>query len=348
MHKPGMDESDRAASRLDFLTIGEVLVDFSQTTLGPQGFPQYEALAGGAPANVAAAMAKWGARSGILGHVGSDVLGRMLADTLRQAGVDCSHLEPCPQPTSLAMVSLSAEGDRSFAFYWKDTSCSALDARLAEPARCRGSRIFHFGSVTLSTTQSRATTFSAVRAARAAGAVISFDANLRPGLWAKGVEEARQPILEALALADIVKLSEEELCFLVGSEGPLHRDDPDVAARMAELRTTAGMGILFVTFGKEGCRWLGEPGTGSVDSLPVEAIDTTGAGDCFMAGLLQCFLTCDRGLQTLTERDCLAMARQGCAAGALSTLKRGGIPSIPPLIEIEAQVSRLNAPSGRT
>jgi sugar/nucleoside kinase (ribokinase family) len=326
---------------MDFLTIGEVLVDFSQTTPGPQGYPQYEALPGGAVANVAVAMAKWGLASGFIGNVGEDALGAMLTATLARAGVDCSRLLPSREPTSLAMVSLAPDGDRSFAFYWKDTSCSALEPGLADPARCCGSRLFHFGSVTLSTELSRVTTLRAVRAARAGGAVISFDANLRPGLWAWQPERAREPILEAMRLCDIVKLSEEELYFLAGVKagaGDIRRDDPLTGRLMAEVAAATGVEHLFVTFGKGGARWRGLTGSGCLDSLAVSPVDTTGAGDCFMAGVLYRFLGLARGLRDLTPADYLAMARQGVTSGALSTEKRGAIPSIPTLAEIAARL----------
>jgi sugar/nucleoside kinase (ribokinase family) len=334
-----MDEKN---PKMDFLTIGELLVDFCQTTLGPHGYPQYEALPGGAVANVAVALAKWGHRSGFIGNVGQDALGAMLSHTLEQANVDCTRLLPSREPTSLAMVSLASDGDRSFAFYWKDTSCSTLDPHLAEPSSCTGSRIFHFGSVTLSTPQSCATTLAAVRAAKAQGAVISFDANLRPGLWAWETERAREPILQAMQLADIVKLSEEELLFLIGlpaTASDIHRDDPRTGKLISQLRASTGVELLFVTFGREGGRWLGRHGGGSLDSLDVKAIDTTGAGDCFMAGVLHQFLVENRTLQELDATSYRAMAHQGVTAGALSTEKRGGIPSIPTLEEIRARRS---------
>jgi sugar/nucleoside kinase (ribokinase family) len=326
---------------MDFLTIGELLVDFSQTTPGPQGYPQYEALPGGAPANVAVALAQWGLRSGFIGNVGGDALGAMLARALGQAGVDCSRLLPSPRPTSLAMVSLAGDGDRSFAFYWQDTSCSTLDPGLADPASCTGARVFHFGSVTLSTAQSRRTTLDAVRAARAAGAVISFDANLRPALWAGQPELAREPMLEAMQLSHIVKLSEEELYFLCGrraAAATIRRDDPATLRLMTELRAATGVPLLFVTFGRDGCRWQGPAGAGCLDTLEVRPVDTTGAGDCFTAGVLCQFLALGREPQDLGPADCLAMARRGVTCGALSTEKRGGIPSIPTLAEVAARL----------
>jgi len=326
---------------MDVLTIGELLVDFSQTSPGPQGYPQYEALPGGAPANVAVALAKWGLRSGFLGNVGEDALGAMLKATLRGAGVDCSRLLPSREPTSLAMVSLAEDGDRSFAFYWKDTSCALLDPRLAEPGTCAGARIFHFGSVSLSTAQSRETTLAAVRTARAGGAVISFDANLRPGLWGWQPERALRPMLEAMALAHLVKLSEEELYFLAGlptAAGDIHRDDEQTGRLMADLRAATGVELLFVTFGRDGCRWQGRNGAGSQDTLPVRPVDTTGAGDCFTAGVLYQLLALGRPLAELGAADYLAMARRGVTGGALSTEKRGGIPSIPALAEVEARL----------
>jgi sugar/nucleoside kinase (ribokinase family) len=325
---------------LDFLAIGEVLVDFSSTAAGPQGFPQYEALPGGAVANVAVAMARWGRRSGFLGCVGEDALGRMLTATLAQAGVDC-RIRSMPRPTSLAMVSLAEGGERSFAFYWEGTSSAALDRGLADPDACAGSRIFHSGSVSLSTPPSREVTLAAMRSAKDGGAVLSFDANLRPALWGPSGPD-REPLLEAMRLADIVKLSEEELGFLAGlpAGGELRRDDPETRERMLQVRAATGVELLFVTFGRDGCRWLGGQGAGGLASLPVRALDTTGAGDCFMAGILDAFLALNLAVGDLGPGDYRAMARRGVAAGALSTERRGGIPSIPAAAAIQAVIDR--------
>lgn len=329
------------ASTIDFLTIGELLVDFCQTGRGPNGFPLYEALPGGAPANVAAALAIWGLKVGFIGNVGSDALGTMLSETLGLAGVDCSRLLPSRQPTSLALVSLAADGDRSFAFYWKDSSCSTLSPALATPEICTGARVFHFGSVTLSTPRSRKTSLAAVRQARKSGSLVSFDANLRPALWSWQTKLARKAILAAMKLAHIVKLSEEELYFLSGIEisaGAIGRDDAKTSELMQALFTTSGVDLLFVTFGKDGCRWQGSAGSGILDSLAVNAIDTTGAGDCFMAGVIFKFLRLEKPLGELSADDYRVMALQGVTSGALSTEKRGGIPAIPAL---SAVMSRL-------
>jgi fructokinase len=239
------------------------------------------------------------------------------------------------------MVSLAEGGERSFAFYWEDTSCAVLDPALAAPGTCRGSRIFHFGSVSLSTPQSRQVTLDAARAAKEGGATLSFDANLRPGLWGWKPEQAREPMLQAMALADIVKLSEEELYFQAGVAvhgSDIHRDDPINGRLMAELLERSGIGLLFVTFGREGCRWLGPAGEGALDTLPVSPVDTTGAGDCFMAGVLHQFLALGKPLAQLAAADYLAMARRGVTCGALSTERRGGIPSIPTPAEIAARL----------
>jgi sugar/nucleoside kinase (ribokinase family) len=328
---------------MDVLCIGEVLVDFSQTGPGPLGYPQYEALPGGAVANVAAALAKWGLRSGLIGHVGEDALGALLAGTLVRAGVDCARLLPSRSPTSLAMVSLDEDGERSFAFYWQGTSCSSLDRRLAEPAIWTGSRVFHFGSVSLSTAQSRDVTLASVRGARAAGAVVSFDANLRLGLWAEAPEGIRTTLLEAMGLCDLVKLSGAELGFLAGIEpaAALSRDDPRTVPAMARLRSAAGAELLFATFGREGCCWAGRRGDGRLDAPVVRAVDTTGAGDCFTAGVLYQFLALDQAPEALTAADILTLARLGVAAGALATGRRGGIPAIPALDAVQALAATL-------
>jgi sugar/nucleoside kinase (ribokinase family) len=195
--------------------------------------------------------------------------------------------------------------------------------------------------VTLSTEQSRKTCLKAVKVARDAGSVISFDANLRPGLWSWQTEQAKKPIMDSMKLSHIVKLSEEELYFLAGIDakvGDIHRDDPKTIELMERLVKETGVALLFVTFGKDGCRWQGKAGAGFLDTIKVKPVDTTGAGDCFMAGTLYQFLSLNKEPSALTAEDYRAMARRGVASGSLSTEKRGGIPSVPTLEEVAARM----------
>lgn len=317
----------------DCLCIGELLVDFCQTGTNASGYPVYEANPGGAPANVAVALARWGLRSGFIGKVGRDALGRFLADTLKDTGVDCLHLLFSNRPTTMAMVSNTSGGERSFDFLRNGAADTDLHPDEI-PAELAGSaHIFHFGSVSLTTDPVRSATLSAVEHAQAAGTLISFDPNLRPALW-DSLEEAREWMLHGTRLADVVKVSEEELYFLLGGEGlPLE-------PAMRSLYEQCGTQLLFVTLGEKGCYWMSARCSGTVQAPCVNAVDTTGAGDAFVAGVLFSLLRSGKALTELQPRDMDEMVRFANTAGALTTEKRGAIPAIPQLSAISASLGR--------
>jgi sugar/nucleoside kinase (ribokinase family) len=302
------------------LCYGEVLVDLSQHGPGPLGFPAYEALPGGAPANVASALARWGDRVGISTRLGSDALGRLLRKTLEDQGVDLSDASSTTRPTTMAVVSLDAHGDRSFDILWSGTSCEGLPP--AVPRADGPPPIFHFGSVSMADPEGRKNTLKSARLHRDAGALVSFDPNYRSRLWASA-DEARHAIVEGLALTDVLKISEEEVAFVL--EEPLG-DPLDQAQRFRRRWQPERM---FVTLGPDGCLFFGPDGEGNCPAPKVSVVDTTGAGDCFMAAILHQILA-GRG-------DAALWTRHAVAAGSLATTKRGGIPSIPTWGEVEAK-----------
>jgi sugar/nucleoside kinase (ribokinase family) len=311
------------------LCLGELLVDFCQTGTNGSGYPVYEANPGGAPANVAVALARWGLRSGFIGKVGRDALGRFLAATLEETGVDCGHLLFSDRPTTMAMVSTGDGGERSFDFLRNGAADTDLQPAELEPQWVGATRIFHFGSVSLTTDPVRSATLAAVDQARAGGALISFDPNLRPALWAS-LAEAREWMLRGAQGADVIKVSEEELTFLLGGEDlPL-----EPAARRFHRET--GAQLLFVTLGANGCLWVNAQGSGAVPAPRVNPVDTTGAGDAFVAGVIYRLIRSGQPLATLKPENLEAMVRFANAAGALTTEKRGAIPALPHLDAITA------------
>lgn len=316
--------------RPQVLSYGELLIDFSQHGLGPLGFPAYEALPGGGVANLVVALASWGHPAAFAGRVGNDALGALLRRTLEDRGVDTARLVSSPRPTTMAIVSNDAKGDRSFDFLWKGTSCDGIPVTGPDPAALP--RVFHFSSVSMSDPEGRRNNLTSARLHREAGCLISFDPNLRANLWAS-LDEARSAIREGLALADLVKISEEEVAFVL--------DEPvgDPADQGRRLREIYGPVVVFVTLGPLGCLWIGKGGSGSQPALKVSAVDTTGAGDCFMAGVLHVFLNQDQRPADLSPGDLSRMAAFGVAAGSLSTTRRGGIPSIPSLDAIQSRLS---------
>jgi fructokinase len=312
------------------LSYGELLIDFSQHGTGPLGYPSYEALPGGGVANMVVALARWGHPAAFAGRVGDDALGQLLRRTLQDHGVDVGRLVSSDRPTTMAIVSNDAKGERSFDFLWKGTSCDGIP--VAGPDRAAVPRVFHFSSVSMSDPEGRKNNLASARLHREAGSLVSFDPNLRTNLWSS-LGEARSAIREGLALADLVKISEEEVAFTL--------DEPvgDPGDQGRRLRALYGPSVVFVTLGPLGCLWIGPDASGRQTALNVNAVDTTGAGDCFMAGALHVFLGQPKAPKDLSGAEVAAMAAFGVASGSLSTTRRGGIPSIPTLAEVEARLT---------
>src|SRR5215831_3084573 len=265
---------------LDVLCFGEVIIDFLPEDAGRllRDVERFARHFGGAPANVAVGLARLGAAAGLMTLVGDDEFGAFLRAGLEREGVDIQALGVhATARTGIAFVSLGPRGERSFLFYRHPSADQLITEDDVDPAALRRARVFHYGSSTMSSEPTRAATRKALREARAAGLVTSSDPNLRTDLW-RDPEEAARLVREALAATDIVKVSEEEL-------PPLARVADPVEGAHALRRLGAGLAV--VTLGERGCWFDGESsGAGQVLGTPVVPVDTTGAGDGFMAGLL--------------------------------------------------------------
>lgn len=311
----------------DVTAIGEILIDFVQTAVNDSGYPTLSANPGGAPGNYICALSKYGKKTRMIGKVGKDTLGSLLKATLCERGVDTTYLVEDPDVfTTLAFVTLDSTGDRSFAFARKPGADTCLRENEL-PADIGETKILHFGTLSLTNEPMRTATLSAVTRAKQCGALISLDPNLRLSLW-KNEQAAREAILTALPLADVVKLSEEELDFIFGA----------LSGGMEEgLQKIHGMGprLIFLTLGAKGCHYsLDGRLTGSAPAGEARVVDTTGAGDIFGGtaayGLLQHGCNLDR----LTKADLDEIVLFAGQAAGLSTEKHGGIPSIPSLEEV--------------
>lgn len=309
----------------DLIACGELLIDFVSTQTGVTlaQAPAFMKAAGGAPANVAVGVARLGYRVGFMGQVGEDDFGHFLADTVAAAGVDVGGLRFSSEArTALAFVSLRSDGERSFMFYRHPSADMLWRPEDVDAAYAASTRIFHYGSITLIGEPSRSATLAALGHARAAGALISYDPNLRLPLW-PSAGAARAGMLDGLQHADLVKVSEEELAFLTGETDP--------AAGVARLWHDR-LRLLVVTQGAAGCLYFTAHAHGHVPPFAVQAVDTTGAGDGFVAGLLAGLL--DHGL--VWERAAIEAAlRLGNAVGALTTTQRGAIPALPTRRQVE-------------
>ena len=304
----------------EIVCLGELLIDFVPMVsgVGLEGAEVFRKAAGGAPANVAVGLARLGVSSAFMGKVGADGFGRFLANTLAEAGVDITPLlfEP-GAPTSLAFVSLAADGDRQFLFYRHQAADILFAPAEVDDRAIAACRVLHYGSISLIAEPCRSATLHAIERAKHHGARRSYDPNLRLALWPDAASAAAGMRL-GLQHAEIVKIGAEEVEFLTG--------DADVERGVRSLWHDELM-LVAVTSGKVGCRWFTRTADGVVPGFAVEAVDTTGAGDAFMAGLLAEWL---REGEPLEDRAALErICRVANAAGAMTTTARGAIPSLP-------------------
>ena len=309
----------------DITAIGEALIDLTQCGANDQGVPLFAANPGGAPANMAVAAARLGASAAFIGKVGSDPFGDMLAASLKENGVDTACLYRTARATTLAVVTIAPGGERSFRFL-RGADQELAPEEVPESLLFR-SRILHFGSVSLTPGLSRSATVFAVRQARAAGALVSFDPNYRAPLW-ESREQAVQWMTLPLPLVDLLKLSEEELPLLSGT---------DRLEEGSALLAGKGPKLVLITLGPRGVfyRWRGQ--TGLVPGVPVRAADTNGAGDTFLGAVLSRLARRSgaplEGLEAAELEDILAFANR---AAALTCSRSGAIPAMPTLAELSS------------
>lgn len=303
----------------DVCVLGESLIDF---VVSPEtGTIRAEGHAGGAPLNVGAAVARYGMSVTAVSKVGNDIFGRFIIDETERAGVDTSNFVRTDRfDTTLALVSLSDEGERSFDFYRRYGADTQLDVADVPFETVRNCHIFHFGSVSMTHPVSHAATVAAAKAAREAGAIVSFDPNYRPVLWEEPAL-AREAMLEGLSYADIVKVSDDELHFITGEES--------ISAGVNALQRAYGIRFLSVTCGARGCRLYANGYRVDMSGHSVKVADTTGAGDAFDGAVLYSFLNSRLRFEEITEEHLKNIARFANAAGALTTTKLGAIPALP-------------------
>ena len=308
----------------DILAVGEVLIDLTQTG-SENGIPQYAAFPGGAPANVAVAGAKLGARTAFCGKVGQDAFGAQLALALSEVGVNTDHLHRCTAPTTLAVVSVDDTGERSFCFYRDHSADTLLAETESISALSCCPKVLHFGSVSLTHESARTATLSAVREAKNRGIIVSYDPNYRPALW-QAESLARTYMTPPLSFVDILKVSDEELHLLSG------RSDLNAGT---QLLREQGIPLILVTLGAAGVYYRMGEHTGTIPGIRVQVADTNGAGDTFLGAVLA--RLCRReagplqGLTTAELEDILTFANR---AAALTCSRPGAIPAMPELHEL--------------
>ncbi len=319
----------------DVIALGELLIDFSPIANNPAERSRFEQHPGGAPANVLACLARFGKKVGFIGKVGQDAFGDYLAQTLQEHHIDASGLVRDPHVhTTLAFVHLDGQGDRSFTFYRSPGADMRLSVQDIDLNRIAASKIFHFGSISMTDEPARSATLAAIEHARSHGVLVSYDPNLRVSLW-DSLDEAKEMMKLGLQSASIVKLSQEELAFITGIQ------DCETGTRY--IYETYGTALILVTLGKQGCFYRCREETGSKRGYPVHPVDTTGAGDAYLGAMLYRILCREGGIEAITGAELDEYCDFANAVGAIVTTKIGAMGSIPVLGEVERFLSKFNS-----
>ena len=317
---------------MDVVALGELLIDFTCVSNDTDGYPTMAAHPGGAPANFLAALAKFGAKTALLGKVGSDAFGKLLCDTLRKAGIDTSGMIETDEVfTTLAFVTLDETGNREFSFARKPGADTCLSFEELDLSLIDNAKVFHFGTLSLTNEPSRSTTYRAAEYAKSRGKLITYDPNLRKPLW-KDLNTCREQMLWGLSKADVVKISDEEVEFLFGL------GVEDGAAHVLEHY---GVKLVFVTCGADGCYFKNAKAEGQIPALSgITVKDTTGAGDIFGGSAVWKILQSGKEPGELGGAELTEIVTFACAAAGLSTTMSGGISSVP---EYDAVIERIHS-----
>ncbi len=312
----------------DVTAIGELLIDFASKETDAAGYPTMKANPGGAPGNFLAALNAYGAKTAFLGKVGKDAFGSMLIKTIADAGIETKGIvSDASVFTTLAFVTFSPDGDRSFSFARKPGADTRLLFEELDLSLIDDAKIFHFGTLSLTDEPVRTTTQKAVAYAKEHGKMITFDPNLRPPLWSSP-EAAREQILWGLSNADIVKISDEEVEFLWGKMNEKEAAD--------KLISEYGVKLAMITLGPKGAYLASQNAAAMAFCPSVKPIDTTGAGDIFGGSAVSQVLKIGKEPEALDNHELKQIGSYACAAASLSTEKQGGIPSIPAVSEVLA------------
>lgn len=309
---------------MDITAVGEVLIDLTQSGLTEQGIPRFDANPGGAPANLTVAASRLGASTAFVGRVGRDSFGDFLRRTLEENHVNTAGLSVDPvQHTTLAVVSLDATGERNFSFYRDPSADVNLAFEDIPQDLLANTKILHFGSVSLTAEPARSATLKAAEAAKAKGAVISYDPNYRASLWCDE-QTAIENMLQPLPMVDILKVSDEELPLLTGT------NDLEEGSRILAAK---GIRLVLVTLGAHGAFYRFGEHTGSIPGIQVKVGDTNGAGDTFFGAALSKLKDYGKleNLSCETLEEILVFANK---AAAITTSRHGAIPAMPNLNEI--------------
>ncbi|MCI9022594.1 MAG: carbohydrate kinase [Eubacterium sp.] len=314
----------------DVTALGELLIDFTENGISTQGNPVLEANPGGAPCNVLAMLNNLGKKTAFIGKVGKDAFGEMLAREVENSGTDIRNLVfDETVHTTLAFVHTKPDGDRDFSFYRNPGADMMLRREEVMEDVIKNSRIFHFGTLSSTHEGVREATRHAIDVAKQNGLFVSFDPNLREPLWAS-LDDAKEEIAYGLSKCDILKISDNEVEFMTGT------DDYEKGA--AIIRERYGIPLMFVTLGREGSRaYYKDLAVEVPPFLQEHTIETTGAGDTFEACALNYVL--EHGMENLSAEDLKNLLTFANAGASIITTRRGALRVMPHAEEIQQLIA---------
>ena len=315
----------------EITALGESLIDFTPSGTSEAGMRIFEQNPGGAPANALAVFAKFGEKVAFIGKVGNDMHGLFLKETMEKAGIDTKGMIISDKVfTTLAFVSLNEQGEREFSFARKPGADTCLMEQEVNVDIIKDSKILHIGSLSLTDEPCRSATFYALRQAKDAGKIISYDPNYRALLW-ESVESAIAGMRSPLDYVDVMKISDEETKLLTDIE------DPEGAAKALLAK---GVSLVAVTLGKDGAYVCTKEGGAVVPGFESKVVDTTGAGDSFWGGFLYQLAKSGKRPEEVTLEEAKTFARFGNAVASLCVEKRGGIPAMPTMEQVTERLGK--------
>ena len=311
--------------KYDVIALGELLIDFTQNGLSEQGNGLFEANPGGAPCNVLSMLNNLGKKTSFIGKVGNDQFGKTLKKALEELGIGTENLLMDNEVhTTLALVHTFADGDRDFSFYRNPGADMMLTVDELNLDLVRDTRIFHFGTLSMTHDGIRATTKKAVETAKEAGALVSFDPNLREPLW-DSLDNAKEQVRWGLGKCDVLKISDNEIQWLTGEN--------DFTAGVKKIREEFPIPLILVSMGRDGSRaYYGDHYVEVAPFLQENTIETTGAGDTFCACVLNYVL--EHGLEALTDEQLKEMLTFANAAASIITTRKGALRVMPTREEV--------------
>lgn len=320
----------------DIITMGELLVDFvpEKSNSKLKDVKKFSRVAGGAPANVAVALAKLSYSAGFIGMVGQDAFGDFLFETLKTYNVEVSQLKRTTEAmTTLAFVSLFDQGERDFAFYRKPGADMLLKLEDIDLNYLNEAKIFHFGSISLTNNPVKETTHGLIKKSLDNDIIISFDLNIRLPLWNNDINRLKDEFYKVLPYLDILKLNLEELNQIIEYNIELNKFEKDKIKLYCNELINMGPDYIIITLGSEGAYFVNENQIIHDSLEPIEAIDTTGAGDAFMAGILSSIIDNIKPNKSLSnilkELDWYQVLKRANEFGLITSSRYGAIPSLP-------------------